>query len=51
MSYHIIFIFIDNLIKSNEIDVKFYKKYDILLKGIILPFSIILSIKIFINVD
>ena len=32
MSYHIIFIFINNLIKSNKIDVKFYKKYDILLK-------------------
>ena len=51
MSYYIIFIFIDNLIKSNKIDIKIYKKYDILLKKVILSFNIILSIKIFINID
>ena len=51
MSYHIIFVFIDNLIKSNKIDVKLYKKYDILLKEIILSFNIILSIKVFVNID
>ena len=32
MLYYIIFNFINNLIKLNEIDVKFYKKYNILLK-------------------
>ena len=51
MSYHIIFIFIDNLIKSNEIDIKFYEKYNILLKGVILSFNIILLIKILVNID
>ena len=51
MSYYIIFIFIDNLIKSNKIDVEFHKKYDILLKEIILSFNIILSIKVLVNVD
>ena len=51
MWYHIIFIFINNLIKSNKIDVKPYKKYDILLKRIILSFNIILSIKILMNID
>ena len=51
MLYYIIFIFINNLIKSNEIDIKFYKRYDILLKGVILSFNIILSIKVLINVD
>ena len=51
MSYHIIFIFIDDLIKSNEIDVKFHKRYNILLKKIILSFNIILLIKVFINID
>ena len=51
MSYHIIFIFINNLIKLNEIDVKFYEKYDILLKGVILLFNIVLLIKILVNID
>ena len=51
MLYYIIFIFINNLIKSNKIDVKFYKKYNILLKEIILLFNIILLIKIFVNVN
>ena len=51
MSYYIIFVFIDDLIKSNKIGVKFYKKYDILLKGVILSFNIVLSIKILINID
>ena len=51
MLYHIVFIFIDNLIKSNKIGVEFYKKYDILLKRVILLFNIILSIKVLINVD
>ena len=51
MSYYIIFIFINNLIKSNKIDIKFYKKYNILLKRIILLFKIVLSIKVFINID
>ena len=51
MSYHIIFIFIDNLIKLNKVDVKFYKRYNILLKRVILPFNIMLLIKVFINVD
>ena len=32
MLYYIIFIIINNLIKSNKINVKFYKKYNILLK-------------------
>ena len=32
MLYYTIFIFINNLIKSNEIDVKLYKRYNILLE-------------------
>ena len=51
MLYYIIFIFIDNLIKSNKVDIKFYKKYNILLKEIILSFNIILLIKVLINID
>ena len=51
MLYHIIFVFIDNLIKLNEIDVEFYKRYDILLKKVILLFNIILLIKILVNID
>ena len=51
MLYYIVFVFIDNLIKSNKVNVKFYEKYNILLKKIILSFSIILSIKILVNVD
>ena len=51
MSYYIIFIFIDDLIKLNKIDIKFYKRYNILLKEVILSFNIVLSIKIFINVN
>ena len=51
MLYYIIFIFINNLIKSNEIDVKFYKKYNILLKWVILSFRIILLIKILVKVN
>ena len=44
MSYYIFFIFFNNLIKSNEVDVKLYKKYNILLKWVILSLNIILSI-------
>ena len=51
MSYYIVFIFIDDLIKSNEVDVKLYKRYNILLKGVILLFNIILLIKILVNID
>ena len=51
MSYHIIFVFIDDLIKSNKVGVEFHKKYNILLKKIILSFNIVLSIKVFVNVD
>ena len=51
MLYHIIFIFIDNLIKSNKIDIKLYKKYNILLKRVILSFNIILLIKVLTNID
>ena len=51
MSYHIVFIFMNNLIKSNEIDVNLHKRYNILLKKVILLFSIVLSIKAFINID
>ena len=51
MLYNIIFVFINNLIKSNKIDVKFYKKYEISLKWVILSFRIILLIKILINVN
>ena len=51
MLYYFIFIFINNLIKSNKIDVKFYKRYKILLKWIILSFRIVLSIKILVNID
>ena len=51
MSYYIIFIFIDNLIKSNKVDIEFYKKYNVLLKRVILLFNIILLIKVFVNID
>ena len=51
MSYHIIFIFIDDLIKSNEIDIEFYERYNTLLKKVILSFNIVLSIKVLMNVD
>ena len=51
MLYHIIFVFFNNLFKSNEVDVEFYKWYDILLEWVILSFSIILSIRILVNVD
>ena len=51
MSYHIIFVFIDNLIKSNEVGVEFHKRYNILLKEVILSFNIVLLIKVFVNID
>ena len=51
MSYYIIFIFINNLIKSNKVDVKLYKKYNILLKRVILSFNIVLSIKVLVNIN
>ena len=51
MSYHIIFIFINDLIKSNKVDVEFYERYNILLKKVILSFNIILLIKVFVNID
>ena len=51
MSYYIVFVFIDNLIKSNKVGVKLYKKYNILLKKVILSFNIVLLIKIFININ
>ena len=51
MLYYIIFIFINNLIKSNKIDIKLYKKYNILLKKVILLFNIVLSIRVLVNID
>ena len=51
MSYYIIFIFINNLIKLNKVDIKFYKRYNILLKKIILSFNIVLLIKVFVNIN
>ena len=50
MSYYIIFILFNNLFKSNKVDVKFYKWYNILLKWIILSFNIILSIRVLVNI-
>ena len=32
ISYYVILILFNDLIKSNEIDVKFYERYDTLLK-------------------
>ena len=51
MLYYIIFIFINNLIKSNKVDIKLYKRYNILLKEVILSFNIVLLIKILVNID
>ena len=51
MLYYIVFIFIYNLIKSNKVDVELYKRYNILLKKVILSFNIVLFIKVLVNID